>query len=54
MVNTREDSQPALLGVFFEPVHRFLGRERALDGDETVSAEGRRRERKQRRQQDAQ
>ena len=54
MVNAHEDIQSALLGVFFEPVHRFLGREGTLHGDETVGAEGRRRERKQRRQHDAQ
>src|SRR2546427_5213495 len=54
MVNAREDTQPALLGVFFEPVHRFLGCKRALDGDKTISADGRARKRKQRRKHEGQ
>src|SRR5690349_16429359 len=47
VVNAREDTQAALSGVFFEPVHRFLGCKRALDGDQTVSAHGRGRKREQ-------
>src|SRR5688500_1123219 len=47
VVDTRKDIEAALFGVFFEPVHRFLGRERALDRDEAISSKGSRCERQQ-------